>query len=86
MAVPHLVCAVLFFSMICSSFLGLVPNLDAHPNKGEKLMVELVSRARNVRNGLKMTLFLITFRRFLPGYHNFNEGARSAKKIEVKRG
>lgn len=70
--------------MICSSFLSLVLNPD--PNEDEKLMVELVLRARNVRNGLKMTLFLITLRLFLSGYHNFNEGVRNAKKIEVKRG
>lgn len=72
--------------MICSFFLNLVSNLGAYSNENENLMVELVSRARDVRNGLKMTLFLITFRPFLPGYHNFNEGARNVKKIEVKRG
>lgn len=76
----------LFFilSMICFSLLDLVPNLGACPNENEKLMVELVLKTRNLRNGLKMTLFLITFRPFLPGYHSFNEGARSAKKTEVK--
>lgn len=82
MAVPHLVCA--FFSMIHSSFLDLVPNLSAYPNENGNLMVVLVLRARNIRfKNDAVSNYILPF---LSGYHNFNEGACSAKEIEVRRG
>lgn len=54
MAIPHLVCAILFFlSMICFSFLDLVPNLGACPNENEKLMVELRFKSKELKERLK---------------------------------
>lgn len=42
-----------FLSMICFSFLDLVPNLGACPNENEKLMVELRFKSKELKERFK---------------------------------